>query len=153
LEREPGVRAEGLVGAAVYYDAQVEFAERLAFENVLSAREHGAVVKTYTRIDAAVLQHGALRGVQFTDIHQDTRDTAFAPITINAAGPWVDQVLRGLGYKERRMIGGTKGSHIIVGPFHGSPAGGIYAEALADARPFFILPWNGQYLIGTTDSR
>jgi glycerol-3-phosphate dehydrogenase len=51
------------------------------------------------------------------------------------------------------MIGGTKGSHIIVPPFPGAPASGVYAEAVSDSRPFFIIPWNGQYLIGTTDSR
>ena len=38
----PASRPEGLRGAALYYDAQVEYAERLVFENALSAREHGA---------------------------------------------------------------------------------------------------------------
>src|SRR5262249_38082094 len=46
-----------------------------------------------------------------------------------------------------------KGSHIVVSPFHGCPATAIYAEAAADRRPFFIIPWNGMYLIATTDSR
>src|SRR5713226_7739726 len=44
LDRAPGLNSEGLVGAALYYDAQVEFAERLVLENVLSAVEHGALV-------------------------------------------------------------------------------------------------------------
>jgi glycerol-3-phosphate dehydrogenase len=153
LEREPGVEPDGLLGAALYYDAQVEYAERLALENVLSAREHGAVVRTYARVDAGIMREGALCGVEFTDLRRESNDTALAPITVNAAGPWVDQVLRGLGYKADRMIGGTKGSHIVVRPFPGAPASGIYAEAIADGRPFFIIPWNGQYLIGTTDSR
>jgi glycerol-3-phosphate dehydrogenase len=153
LEREPGVRPDGLLNAAVYYDAQVEYAERLALENVLSAREHGAVVRTYARVDAGIMRGDALCGVEFTDLRRDSKESAFAPITVNAAGPWVDQVLRGLGYRADRMIGGTKGSHIVVRQFPGAPASGIYAEAIADGRPFFILPWNGQYLIGTTDSR
>jgi glycerol-3-phosphate dehydrogenase len=50
-------------------------------------------------------------------------------------------------------MGGTKGSHIVVGDFKGAPGDAIYAEAAADGRPFFIIPWNGQYLIGTTDIR
>ena len=29
----------------------------------------------------------------------------------------------------------------------------FYVEAAADGRPFFIIPWNDQYLIGTTDIR
>jgi glycerol-3-phosphate dehydrogenase len=51
------------------------------------------------------------------------------------------------------LIGGTKGSHIIVGPFEGAPASAIYVEAEADQRPFFIIPWDSKYLIGTTDIR
>jgi glycerol-3-phosphate dehydrogenase len=51
------------------------------------------------------------------------------------------------------LIGGTKGSHIIVAPFRGAPATAIYVEAETDKRPFFVIPWNNKYLIGTTDIR
>src|SRR6188474_2385643 len=50
LKRWPGLNPEGLVGSALYYDAQVEFPERLVAENVLSAREFGAEVLTHTRV-------------------------------------------------------------------------------------------------------
>jgi len=46
----PGLNDEGLLGAAFYFDAQVEFAERLVLENVLSAIDHGAKVMTYARV-------------------------------------------------------------------------------------------------------
>src|SRR4029077_4972419 len=72
---------------------------------------------------------------------------------INAAGPWVDQVLTESNASGPRLIGGTKGSHIIVAPFTGAPVMAIYSEAETDARPFFIIPWDGKYLIGTTDIR
>ena len=52
-----------------------------------------------------------------------------------------------------RLIGGTKGSHLIVARFPGAPDTAIYVEAETDHRPFFIIPWNGNYLIGTTDIR
>ena len=42
LEREPGLNPEGLKGAAFYYDAQAEYAERLAVENAVAASDHGA---------------------------------------------------------------------------------------------------------------
>src|SRR5690349_16343445 len=42
LEQLPGLNPDGLLGSALYYDAQVEFAERLVLENVLAASEHGA---------------------------------------------------------------------------------------------------------------
>ncbi|MDX1563692.1 MAG: FAD-dependent oxidoreductase, partial [Gammaproteobacteria bacterium] len=50
-------------------------------------------------------------------------------------------------------IGGTKGSHLIAERFTGAPDDALYAEAASDGRPFFIIPWNGLYLIGTTDER
>src|SRR5262249_40202739 len=73
---------------------------------------------------------------------------------VNAAGPWVDRVLeRTEVSSNERLIGGTKGSHIVVAPFAESNSTAIYVEAETDGRPLFIVPWNGNYLIGTTDIR
>jgi glycerol-3-phosphate dehydrogenase len=152
LEREPGLNPEGLLGAAFYYDAQVEYAERIAVENAISAREHGAVVLTYCKVNRLVLDDGRVTGVEFADVLGGGSYRARAPVTVNVAGPWVDEVLGEI--HEGRMIGGTKGSHLIVDPFPGAPKNeALYVEARRDGRPYFILPWNGRYLIGTTDIR
>ena len=154
IERIPGLEAEGLLGAAMYYDGQVEYAERLAVENAVSAREHGAVVLTYAGVDRLVVEDGDVVGVEFTDLLGGGEYTVRAPVTANVAGPWVDEVLRRMDFAEERMIGGTTGSHLVVDPFPGAPAGeALYAEAKQDGRPYFIVPWNGRYLIGTTDIR
>jgi glycerol-3-phosphate dehydrogenase len=155
LEREPGLNPEGLKGAAFYYDGQVEYAERVAVENAISAHEHGAVVLNYARVDRLIVESGSVAGVEFTDVLGGGRYEARAPVTINVAGPWVDEVLRGMnGSSEKRMVGGTKGSHLVVDPFPGAPKGeALYVEARRDGRPYFIVPWNGRYLIGTTDIR
>ena len=156
LEREPGLNPEGLMGAAFYYDAQVEYAERVAVENAVSAHEHGAVVLTYAKVDRLLVEDANVVGVEFTDVLSGERHAAHAPLTINVAGPWVDKVLAEMdryGEAEERMIGGTKGSHLIVDPFPGAPKTALYVEARKDGRPYFIVPWNGRYLIGTTDVR
>ncbi len=154
LEREPGLNPEGLEGAAFYYDAQTEYAERIAVENAISAREHGAIVLTYAKVERLLVESGAVTGVQFTDVLGGGTYEARAPVTVNVTGPWVDEVLEGMGYPESRMMGGTKGSHIIVDPFPGAPKGEtLYVETRKDGRPYFINPWNGRYLIGTTDIR
>lgn len=132
LRELPGLNRNGLVGSAVYFDAQVEFAERLVLENVLAAVKHGASVLTHTRVGK---------------LDTDQTDQFRAKIVINAAGPWVDQLV------DQKLIGGTKGSHIVVAPFAGAPKSAVYVEAASDRRPFFIIPWNGNYLIGTTDVR
>jgi glycerol-3-phosphate dehydrogenase len=157
LEREPGLNPEGLRGAAFYYDGQVEYAERVAVENAVSAHEHGAVVLNYAKVERLIVEDGSVIGVEFTDVLDGEKYEAHAPVTVNVAGPWVDQVLRKIdryGPSEKRMIGGTKGSHLVVDPFPGAPKGeALYVEARRDGRPYFIVPWNGRYLIGTTDIR
>ena len=142
LERWSGLNPEGLVGSALYYDAQVEFPERLVLANVESARVFGAEVLTHTRVTRLTVT-----GVEFGD------RLAEASVVINAAGPWIDQVLERAPVKSPKLIGGTKGSHIIVAPFPGASANAIYLEARSDGRPIFIIPWNKLYLIGTTDVR
>lgn len=152
LERWPGLNPAGLVGSALYYDAQVEFPERLVVENVLSAREFGAEVLTHTRVTGFAVEEGKVAGVKF--ISEDGEEHfAEAGVVINAAGPWIDQVLERVPVESPRLIGGTKGSHIVVAPFQTAPANAIYLEARSDGRPVFIIPWNKVYLIGTTDVR
>jgi glycerol-3-phosphate dehydrogenase len=152
LEREPGLNPEGLLGAAFYYDAQVEYAERIAVENAISAREHGAVVLTYSKVNRLIRDDGRVAGVEFNDILGSGTYSARAPVTVNVTGPWVDEVLGET--TGGRMIGGTKGSHLVVDPFPGAPKNeALYIEARKDGRPYFIVPWNGRYLIGTTDIR
>jgi len=142
LERWPGLNPEDLVGSALYYDAQVEFPDRLVVANARSAREFGAEVLTHTRVTSLT---GS--GVQFAGQFVE------ASVIINAAGPWVDQVLERAPVKSPKLIGGTKGSHIIVPVFPGAPSNAIYLEARSDGRPIFIIPWNKLFLIGTTDVR
>ncbi|HEX8844362.1 MAG TPA: glycerol-3-phosphate dehydrogenase [Pyrinomonadaceae bacterium] len=151
LRRVPGLNDEDLRGAAIYQDAQVEYAERLALENVLSARQHGALVLTYARVDRLIIEDGNVRGVEFTDLRAHILQTARTPVVVNVSGPWVDAVLASAGRPVERLIGGTKGSHIIVEKFSGAPEVALYVEAKEDGRPFFIIPWNDLYLIGTTD--
>jgi glycerol-3-phosphate dehydrogenase len=153
LKEAPGLNSSGLLGAALYFDAQVEFAERLVLENVLSAVEHGASIHTYSRVEAFTIEEGEIRGIQYSDLITGERRNARASIVINAAGPWVDEVIGIANQNSPRLIGGTKGSHIIVGPFAGAPRTAVYIEAHVDQRPLFIIPWNGLYLIGTTDKR
>jgi glycerol-3-phosphate dehydrogenase len=153
LELEPGIRREGLTGGAQYFDAQVTFAERLVLENVIGAREAGAEVRNYSPVIGINVTRGSVRSIEYIDPEGGQEKEVTAGIVINAAGPWVDSVLATVNREIPRFMGGTKGSHIVVGEFEGAPADAFYVEADADFRPFFIIPWNGQYLVGTTDIR
>ncbi|MFQ5634006.1 MAG: glycerol-3-phosphate dehydrogenase [Gammaproteobacteria bacterium] len=153
LEAMPLLNPAKLKGAAGYYDAQVVFAERLVVENILAARDAGAVVHTYSRVDRLLEADGCIRGVRYTDLRTDRQHDVSAGVVVNAAGPWADFVLEKLGRSMPKFMGGTKGTHIVVPAFPGQPKIACYIEAESDGRPFFVIPWNGMLLIGTTDIR
>ncbi len=151
-DEEPGLRRDGLRGAARYFDAQVTFAERLVLENLIAARSAGAVIKTHCEVREIRVSDGRVCSVAYSDASGSEHEVSVRTV-VNASGPWVDQVLKLAPRPSKRFVGGTKGSHIVVGRFKGAPSDAFYVEAAADCRPFFIIPWNDQYLIGTTDIR
>ena len=153
LRNEPGVNPAGLRGGVQYYDAQVAYAERLVIENILAAHDAGAVVENYSPVTSIVVNNGRVDSVLYRSRQAGHEREVRARIVVNATGPWVDDVLSKTTLPGQKLIGGTKGSHIIVGAFEGAPRDAFYVEAQSDGRPFFIIPWNGQYLIGTTDIR
>src|SRR5581483_9974224 len=70
---------------------------------------------------------------------------------INASGPWVDRLChRSRINTNGRLVGGVRGTHIVLPRFSGVSEAAVYAEAL-DGRPFFVVPWNEQVLVGTTE--
>ncbi len=151
-ERMPGLASRGLAAAALYHDAQVEFPERLVLENVLAAHAAGAELRPYTRVERLLVEAGRVRGVVTRALGSGREDTVIAPLVVNASGPWVDRLLDTLpGRRPQPLIGGAKGTHLVVDRLAGSDATACYAEAGADGRPFFVIPWNGLTLIGTTD--
>ncbi|MGF1512550.1 MAG: glycerol-3-phosphate dehydrogenase [Elainellaceae cyanobacterium] len=153
------VTSDEVAGAAQYYDCQVEYAERLCLENILAAQAAGADALNY--VEVSEIRREGDRIAEVTCVDLPTGETFTAKLAdqgmvINTAGPWVDVVNeRGEGkpLTPKRLMGGTKGSHIIVEPFPGAPSTALYVEAKSDGRPFFVVPWCGMFLIGTTDLR
>ncbi len=149
---EPGMLDDGLLGAARYFDAQVTYAERLVLENLLAARSAGAEIRTYCEVREIRACDGRVEALAYDDSDGNRIEVKVQSI-VNASGPWVDEILKTAPRVAKRFVGGTKGSHIVVGRFNGAPGDAFYVEAAADGRPFFIIPWNDQFLIGTTDIR
>jgi glycerol-3-phosphate dehydrogenase len=70
---------------------------------------------------------------------------------VNAAGPWVEQVLGQIaGINSRRRVRLVKGSHIVTKKFWDGPQ--AYLLQNTDRRVIFVNPYEGDLaLIGTTD--
>jgi glycerol-3-phosphate dehydrogenase len=149
---EPAINARAIRGGFTYFDAQVPFPERLCLENVLDAVRNGASSFNHIEVNGLLATRGQVQGVRARDAETGAELEFLGRTVVNAAGPWVDLVLRRAG-RTSRQLGGTKGSHIVVDFGGAGPSRAIYAEAGADGRPFFIIPWNGLHLVGTTDIR
>jgi len=134
-----------------YEDAQCEFPERLVAEWLTEAVEAGAVVRNHMEALAVDVTHGRTRGVLLRDQITGRDQRVDAGWVINCSGPWADRVCQRSSIRMAKpMLGGVRGSHIVLPRFPGSPTSAIYFEA-ADGRPVFVLPWNDQILVGTTE--
>ena len=153
LERFPGINADGLDGCAIFMDGQVVWSERLCVEVALAAHADGAHIFTHAKVDGFSDDDGRVTGVLYTDLLTGKRHELSARIVVNAAGPWVDEVVGGARGDNKRYIGGAKGSHLIVDPFPGAPDDVVYYESRTDGRLVLIIPWGERYLIGTTDKK
>ena len=154
VRRFPGIAQDGLSGAAMFYDGQLERAERLCVEIALDAVDHGADLLLHTRVEAPILENGHVVGVRGRDTLSGEVVELRAPVVYNVAGPWIDQVFLAESAPEQpRLNGGTKGSHLVVERFPGAPTDVVYYESRRDGRLVLVIPWMGRIMIGTTDVR
>jgi glycerol-3-phosphate dehydrogenase len=150
---EPGLYRDGLEAAYLMSDAQVEFPERLVAESVREMTDAGGVALNHVAVTKLVSPGGALSALALRDELSGETAEVETKVAVNAAGPWVDELLAGSdAQRHEPLIGGTKGSHLVV-EWPGGPQHAIFASAKADGRPFFILPWYRYTLVGTTDLR
>ncbi|MFZ0817559.1 MAG: glycerol-3-phosphate dehydrogenase/oxidase [Candidatus Sulfotelmatobacter sp.] len=134
-----------------YEDAQCEFPERLVAEWLMEAVEAGVIVRNHTEVLAVDVTHGRVRGVLLRDQISGRDLRVDATWVINCSGPWADRVCQRSSVRTQKpMLGGVRGSHIVLPRFPGSPSTALYTEAV-DGRPIFVLPWNDQILVGTTE--
>ncbi|OGR93812.1 MAG: hypothetical protein A2V88_05355 [Elusimicrobia bacterium RBG_16_66_12] len=137
----PGIKTEGLVGALSFDEWWVD-AERLAARNLDSARAAGAEVLLGCKADAFLRDGARVAGVRTGG--RDLRGR----VTINAAGPWVDQVARLAGARLPLRL--MKGTHLIWKDPKRVPVG-LLLEAEDRERYVFVIPSPLGTWVGPTD--
>jgi glycerol-3-phosphate dehydrogenase len=136
-----------------YEDAQCEFPERLVTEWLVDAAQNGAVIRNYCELLAAETANGKIKSARLRDRLTNQEFRVTCSWLINATGPWADTICRHSNITtDEPMIGGLRGSHILLPAFSGAPKAAVYTEAI-DGRPIFVIPWAGQLLVGTTEVR
>ena len=133
----------------VYSDAQVNDS-RLVVENAKDARARGADIRVGVRFTGAKRQgdtwHATIR-----DSKTNVQQTVHARAIVNAAGPWVKDLLSSIDTPAtKETVKHIKGSHIIVPRVH--DAQHAYILQNRDGRIVFVIPYFERFsLIGTTD--
>ena len=146
LEREPELRAAGLTGGAVYYDAATDDA-RLTLANALAARQHGAVVRNHARVASLVRDGNA--GMRAIVESGTTTEELRARVVVNATGIWDNN----FSSDERaKRLRGSKGVHIAVRRDRIGNREALTLISPIDGRVMFCLPAGKHAIIGTTDT-
>lgn len=129
---------------ALYWDAWVDDA-RLTILNAVDAAERGAEIATRTEFLSARREGDVWRASLCGS------RTVSSRAIVNAAGPWVADVLRhGLREKSESRVRLIKGSHIVVPRL--SEGDHAYILQQPDRRVVFAIPYESAFtLIGTTD--
>jgi Glycerol-3-phosphate dehydrogenase len=140
----------GFARAFEYSDCWVEDA-RLVVLNAQDAVRMGATIRTRTRFIGAVRSDG-LWTVTVEDARSGLRSTIRARVLVNAAGPWVANVLhQGVHAGVDARIRLVQGSHIVVPKMFDHDRCYIFQNA--DKRIVFAIPYERDFtLIGTTDN-
>jgi glycerol-3-phosphate dehydrogenase len=127
----------------VYSDAFVDDS-RLTLLNAMDATDNGAEILVGTALESARRENGVWRATL-----SDWR-TVEARAIVNAAGPWVHQMLGALGVNAASNVRLVKGSHIVVPKLYDGDHAYILQQP--DRRIVFAIPYQGDFTeIGTTD--
>jgi glycerol-3-phosphate dehydrogenase len=148
LEAEPALAEAGLKGSYVYYDSQIALTERLCMENVVSAQSHGALLLNHAKVVGLVKESNTVSGVTVKDELSGKSAEFRSRLVVNAGGPWLDEVVKEVRGRKQPLARTTKGIHLVT-PKVMKDAVVLFAS---DGRAYFVMPWLGFELIGTTDT-
>jgi glycerol-3-phosphate dehydrogenase len=154
----PGLAPSGLTGGAIWYDGQMQDADRVLLECVLGATEAGADVANYLAIEALTGGAARIEGVRARDRLEGGQLEIRAAVTVNACGPWSSELLRRAprDLSPGHRLGLIKGMNLVTCKlFEGDHAVGVVSRRHSDAvlgrsqRLYFVTPWHDCSVIGT----
>lgn len=145
----PGLPADGLTGGALWYDAQVDSAERLVVGFAHAAAGAGAVLANHVEAVSFLRSGTAVAGVRCRDVLTGDHFEVRARLTLNAAGPEAFRLLECLQIP--RPAGGMMDAMNLV--FSRPTGQDVAVGALAAGRFLFLVPWGGRCIAGTAYTR
>ena len=150
LERFPMLKARGLKSGVSYYDGQFNDA-RMALAIALTAAKHGAVIVNHVAVRGLTRDRGKVSGVELVDGITGEEWIVSARVVVNATGPFTDTIRKLDRPDAAPMLQVSSGTHLVLDDRFSHADTGLLIPKTEDGRVLFILPWEGQTLVGTTD--
>lgn len=148
LEIAPMLRDRPVTGAAQWYDGLAYDTERLAIGMLKAAVGAGASVANYAQVQSLLVEQNRVVGARVVDRLGGANFEIRAGLVVNAAGPWIDQLLSGLG---RPMAEATQhlalAMNLVVKNWP-VPAHALGLQSNLN-RLYFFMPWRGAVMAGT----
>ncbi|HEY0973197.1 MAG TPA: glycerol-3-phosphate dehydrogenase/oxidase [Solimonas sp.] len=146
LARYPFVDPDKLLGGFRYGDCQEDDA-RMTLVVTAAAQASGAICANRVAALRLLEEHSAVCGAELRDEAGGETFALHADVVVNAAGPWAPFLL-GERAPAVKLI---KGTHLILPAIAGCNE--AFLLTAADGRVFFVIPWYGRTLVGTTESK
>jgi glycerol-3-phosphate dehydrogenase len=162
----PALPCENLKGGVVFYDCQMRNPDRLTLAVVKSAEKAGADVRNYTEV-SQIVSSQIPEGRKIESLRLKKKGGLTEEIrvrnVINAMGPWAERIGELFdGSKEEgisRKVRYSKGIQLILPEIFSTYALSVESKGSDRAaslrrggRSFFLQPWRGRTLVGTTDT-
>jgi glycerol-3-phosphate dehydrogenase len=145
LRVAPALRGDGLAGAVQFWDAQEDDARMVAVV-ARTAAAHGAAIATRVRVTG----FRAPGEVEAVDEESGEPVLLRARHVASAVGAWTDSLRDLSGGLSTRRIVPSKGVHVFVPGDRIRMDTGVLART--EKSVLFVVPWEGGWLIGDTDT-
>ena len=146
----PGLR-DPLKGSVLYPEFITDDA-RLTLANVASAAEHGAWVANYARVESMLTRGNRVEGATVRDLEGEQEIEIRAEVTVNAAGPWAEQLLRANNLPTLHRVIPSKEIHILLPRSRLSIRAATFIRS-STGRRGLAMPRGPWVYVGTSDSR
>ncbi|MGH8444626.1 MAG: FAD-dependent oxidoreductase [Solimonas sp.] len=146
LSDYPFVDPKKLLGGFRYGDCQEDDA-RMTLVVTAAAQSCGAICANRVAARSLIEEGGRVVGAEVEDLLAGQRHTVRAKVVVNAAGPWAPGLLGDAAPKVKLI----KGTHLVLPAIAGCNE--AFLLTAADGRVFFVIPWYGRTLVGTTESK
>jgi glycerol-3-phosphate dehydrogenase len=150
LRIAPALRADALVGAVQFYDAQEDDARMVIFL-ARTAAAHGAALATNIRADDLISAGGRVQGVHARDLLSGGELVVRARHVAMATGAWTGHGVGGAaGAPPQLQVRPSKGVHIVIPRDRIPMDTGLLTRT--EKSVLFVIPWGDHWIIGDTDT-